>query len=68
MPEPLKLACTLLHRDAFYVEDDIGVDGEPIVYVKVKEAEADTAQGAGLSAADARTLFNWLGVWLHTRP
>lgn len=62
--EKLELRCHARSDDQMSVEVDT-VMADPVVYFKVKENDG-TLQTCALKEADARALFNWLGVWLHT--
>ena len=62
--ERLELRCHARRDDKMSVEVD-SVSGTPVAYFRVKE-DGGVTQTCALKEADARALFNWLGVWLHT--
>ncbi len=67
--ERFELECFEMPCDVLAVWDDTvrknAVD-HPVVTLRIKQG-TDEPSIACLDAERARTLFNWLGVWLHTR-
>lgn len=64
MPEPLSLMCFEIEGDTLHIQPDYAKNC-PVVSLTMRN-HRDQEYAHTLDADDARTLFNWLGVWLHT--
>jgi hypothetical protein len=64
MPEPITIPCSAFPQDTMSFDPQVDAI---VVDFRVHNPPGDGRGAIRLEEAEARELFNWLGVWLHTR-